>query len=67
MITHTNISALKRAGEALRIAAIAFECQEGMIVTNAQQYRFAHQCQFCRIPAIPMTMVVGTAFDFLRV
>lgn len=66
VITHTNISALKRAEEALRIAAIAFECQEGMVVTNAQRMVLRTNASFTRITGYANDDVVGTAFDFLR-
>ena len=66
VITHTNISALKRAEEALRIAAIAFECQEGMIVTNAQRIVLRTNASFARITGYANDDVVGTVFDFLR-
>ncbi|MGZ5059065.1 MAG: CHASE domain-containing protein [Methylobacter sp.] len=35
VIAHTNITVRKQAEEQLRIAAIAFECQEGIVVMDA--------------------------------
>jgi len=35
VITHTNITVRKQAEEQLRIAAIAFECREGIVVMDA--------------------------------
>jgi len=35
VITHMNITVRKQAEEQLRIAAIAFECREGIVVMDA--------------------------------
>ncbi|MDO9103783.1 MAG: PAS domain S-box protein [Methylovulum sp.] len=35
VIAHENITGRKQAGEAQRIAAIAFECQEGIVIMDA--------------------------------
>ncbi|HIJ37759.1 MAG TPA: EAL domain-containing protein [Rhodospirillaceae bacterium] len=35
VVTHTNITQIKQASEQLRIAAVAFESHEGMVITDA--------------------------------
>ncbi len=66
VITHANITELKLAEEALRIAAIAFECQEGMIVTDAQRVILRTNHSFTRITGYTNEEVVGATLDFLR-
>ncbi|MES2019425.1 MAG: diguanylate cyclase [Pseudomonadota bacterium] len=55
----TDISERKRADEELRIAAIAFESQEGMLVTDAQGIVLRANQAACRISGRKLALLVG--------
>jgi PAS domain S-box-containing protein len=66
VIEHTDISERKRAEQLLRIAAIAFECQEGMIVTDANRVILRTNQSFTRIMGYTSEEVVGRTTEFMR-
>ena len=55
----TDITERKQAEQELRIAAIAFECQEGMIVTDAKRVILRTNHSFTRIMGYTNEEVVG--------
>jgi len=60
------INDLKRAKTDLRIAATAFECQEGMIVTDADMRILRTNQSFTRIMGYTDEEVVGKTTTFMR-
>ncbi len=58
--------ARKQAEASLRIAATAFECQEGMIVTDADMRILRTNHSFSRITGYTNEEVVGKSTSFLR-
>lgn len=66
VITHTDITAVKEAEEEQRIAAVAFECQEGMIITDAQMRILRTNHSFTRIMGYSNEEVVGQTTTFMR-
>jgi PAS domain S-box-containing protein len=56
----------RRAETGLRIAATAFECQEGMIITDANQLILRTNQSFTRIMGYSNDEVVGKPTAFLR-
>jgi len=62
----TDITERKRAEEERRIAAIAFECQEGMIVTDANRVILRTNHSFTRIMGYTNEEVVGKTTAFMR-
>lgn len=65
VITHTDITAVKQAEEEQRIAAVAFECQEGMIVTDACRRILRTNRSFSRIMGYNNEESSGRLTDFL--
>ncbi len=66
VITHTDITAIKQAEEDQRIAAVAFECQEGMIVTDANLRILRTNHSFTRIMGYSNEEVLGRSTTFMR-
>lgn len=68
LITGFNrlLDTLAQREEALRIAAIAFECQEGMIVTDRNQVILRTNRSFTRIMGYTNDEVVGRTTTFMR-
>lgn len=62
----TDITAEKRAEEALRIAATAFESQEGMIVTDADGIILRVNRAFTEITGYPVEDAVGNKMSLLK-
>lgn len=60
------LETLVQREEALRIAAIAFECQEGMIVTDANRIILRTNKSFTRIMGYTSEEVVGRTTEFMR-
>ncbi len=60
------LESLRQREEALRIAAIAFECQEGMIVTDANRVILRTNQSFTRIMGYTNEEVRGKTTDFMR-
>lgn len=60
------IKGYRRAESDLRIAATAFECQEGMIVTDAQMRILRTNKSFTRIMGYSNEEVVGQPTTFMR-
>lgn len=65
VITHTDITAVKQAEEEQRIAAVAFECQEGMIVTDAYRRILRTNRSYSRIMGYSNEESAGRPTDFL--
>jgi diguanylate cyclase (GGDEF)-like protein/PAS domain S-box-containing protein len=59
VITHNDITATKQADAELRIAAIAFESQEGMIVTDAQGVILRVNQAFSRLSGYSAEEAIG--------
>ena len=59
VIAHSDITALKLAEDELRIAAIAFESQEGMLVTDPKGVIVRVNRAFCRLTGYRAEEVVG--------
>jgi PAS domain S-box-containing protein len=66
VITHTDITAIKQAEEERRIAAVAFECQEGMIITDAKMHILRTNHSFTRIMGYSNEEVLGRPTTFMR-
>ena len=66
VITHTDITAIKQAEESLRIAAVAFECQEGMLVMDAHRVTLRVNQAFSHITGYAASEVIGQSPFFLR-
>lgn len=60
------LETLRQREEALRIAAIAFECQEGMIVTDANRVILRTNQSFTRIMGYTNEEVRGKTTEFMR-
>lgn len=65
VITHTDITAVKLAENDLRIAAVAFECQEGMLVLDAGRNILKTNAAFSRLTGFGPSEILGKAPDFL--
>lgn len=63
---NTMVQTLQRSDAQLRIAAVAFESREGMVITNAQGVVLRCNRAFSEITGYPTEMVVGRDMDFLR-
>lgn len=61
-----EITGRKRAEAELRIAATAFECQEGMIITDTNRIILRTNQSFTRIMGYTDEEVVGRATTFMR-
>ncbi|MFZ2852686.1 MAG: EAL domain-containing protein [Rhodocyclaceae bacterium] len=61
----TDISARKQAEQQLRIAATAFESQEGMLVMNTRQVILRVNSAFTRITGYPAAEVIGGTLSLL--
>ena len=57
--TNTDIAERKRAEQSLRIAAITFECQEGMMITDAEQVILRVNQAFTEITGYEGEEVIG--------
>lgn len=57
--THTDISDRREAEETLRIAAIAFESQEGMFITDVSSHILSVNSAFTRITGFSAEDVIG--------
>ena len=66
VVTHENITQRKQAEIDLRIAAIAFEAQEGMIVTDAQGVILRVNRTFMETTGYSAEEAVGQTPDLLR-
>lgn len=66
VITHIDITAIKQAEEDQRIAAVAFECQDGMIITDAQMRILRTNHSFTRIMGYSNEEVLGRPTTFMR-
>lgn len=66
VITHTDITPIKQAEESLRIAAVAFECQEGILVMDAQWRILQMNRGFSRITGYLPGDAIGRPPAFLR-
>lgn len=60
------LGALAQREETVRIAAIAFECQEGMIITDRNQVILRTNQSFTRIMGYTNEEVVGRTTEFMR-
>jgi PAS domain S-box-containing protein len=65
VITHTDVTAIKQAEEEQRIAAVAFECQEGMIITDPHRCILRTNQSFSRIMGYGSEESAGRLTDFL--
>jgi len=66
MFLALHIKGYRRAESDLRIAATAFECQEGMIITDANMRILRTNRSFTRIMGYSQEEVVGQATTFMR-
>jgi PAS domain S-box-containing protein len=66
VITHTDVTAIKQAEEDQRVAAVAFECQEGMIITDEELRILRTNHSFARITGYSNEEVLGQPTTFLR-
>jgi len=64
-ITHTDITAHKLAEEELRIAAVAFEVQDAIVVLNDRRQILRVNQAFIRITGYSRQEVLGKTTDFL--
>ena len=64
--THTDITKHRHTEELLRIAAAAFETQDGIIVTDANKIILRVNNAFCRITSYSPEEVVNRDTSFLR-
>jgi PAS domain S-box-containing protein len=62
----TTLYETRAANQALRVAATAFDCQEGIIVTDAQRRIVQANRSFTRITGYALTEVQGQTTDLLR-
>ncbi len=65
-ISMTDVSVLSEAEEALRIAAVAFECQEGIVVMNADLKVLRVNLAFAQMTGYLPSEVQGRTTAFLR-
>lgn len=65
-ITLTDITARKQAEEALRIAAVAFETQEGIIVTDSSKTILRANKAFSRMTGYSSEEIIGKTPTFLQ-
>jgi len=66
LVLASHIRKLRKSEAELRIAATAFECQEGMIVTDAQMRILRTNESFTRIMGYRNDEVVGQTTTFMR-
>ena len=66
VVTHTNITERKQAETELRIAAVAFECQEGIVVMDADQKILQVNQAFIKMTGYTQQDVQGKATALLR-
>ena len=66
VIAHTDISERKQAEDERRIAAIAFECQEGLVVLDANRNILRVNQAFTKITGFAQQEVEGKTLAFLR-
>ncbi|MGZ5585682.1 MAG: PAS domain S-box protein, partial [Methylobacter sp.] len=66
VIAHTNITVRKQAEEQLRIAAIAFECQEGIVVMDANSKILRVNRAFTQISGYSQREVQGKSIAIFR-
>lgn len=66
VITHTDITASKLAEAKLRVAAIAFESQEGIFITNADSVILEVNHAFTALTGYTATDVIGQSAQLLR-
>ncbi|MEQ1659516.1 MAG: MASE1 domain-containing protein, partial [Hylemonella sp.] len=66
MFLAVHIKGYRRAESDLRIAATAFECQEGMIITDAEMRILRTNHSFTRIMGYRNEEVVGQTTTFMR-
>ncbi|MBI2744079.1 MAG: MASE1 domain-containing protein [Burkholderiales bacterium] len=66
MFLAVHIKGYRRAESDLRIAATAFECQEGMIITDAQMRILRTNHSFTRIMGYSNEEVIGQTTTFMR-
>lgn len=66
VITHTDISAIKRAEDDLRIAAVAFECQEGILVMDTHRHILRTNQAFTRLTGYSQAAAAGRTSEFLQ-
>jgi diguanylate cyclase (GGDEF)-like protein/PAS domain S-box-containing protein len=59
VVTHTNITIQKQSEEALRIAATAFESQQGMLITDAQRVILRVNQAFTQITGYSAEEAIG--------
>ena len=66
VVTHTNITTLKQAEEELRVAAAAFESQEGMVVTDANNVIQRVNRAFTELTGYTAEEIVGKTPNLLK-
>lgn len=59
LITLTDITSINLAKQALRIAAVAFETEEGIIVTDTNKVILQANKAFCRMTGFALEEVIG--------
>lgn len=65
VITHTDITSVRLAENDLRIAAVAFECQEGMLVLDTARNILKTNAAFSRLTGFGPADIAGRTPDFL--
>lgn len=66
VVTHTDITARKLAEDKLRIAAIAFESQEGIFITNADSVILEVNQAFIALTGYTAAEVIGQSAQLLK-
>lgn len=66
VVTHTDITARKLTEDKLRVAAIAFESQEGIFITNADSVILEVNQAFIALTGYSAAEVIGQSAQLLR-